>query len=160
MHLNLKKNKVTYIYFDIPKVTPNMQRIVLTVKGKVSALNHPNGKIKKEPYRLHVYGIPSEKWDQKKLHWNNALLLDSKEALIKEVGQKAFVAGELAFTNQQQDHMLDVTDLVKKHAGNGITFVLVRETRQLGDDEDKGKKVIIGSLETNHKPELIFWNRN
>jgi hypothetical protein len=155
-----EKNKVTYIYFDVPKVTPNMQRIVLTVNGKVSALNHPNGELKKEPYRLHVYGIPSEKWDEQKLNWNNAPLLDKNEALINEVGQKAFVAGELAFTNQQQDHMLDVTDLVKKHAGNGITFVLVRETRQLGDDEDKGKKVMIGSLETNHKPELIFWNRN
>ncbi len=91
------------------------------------------------------------------MHWNNALLLDSKEALIKEVGQKAFVAGELAFINQQQDHMLDVTDLVKKHAGNGITFVLVRETRQLGDDEDKGKKVMISSGESTKKPTLEFW---
>lgn len=73
------------------------------------------------------------------------------------MGQKAFVAGELAFTNLQQDHMLDVTDLVKRHGGKGITFVLVRETRQLGDDEDKNRKVMIGALESNNKPELIFW---
>ena len=83
-----------------------------------------------------------------------------KEALIKEVGQKAFVAGELAFTNQTQDHMLDVTDLVKKHAGKGITFVLVRETRQLGDDEDKGNKVFIKTIESNNKPEIFIWNSN
>lgn len=56
--------------------------------------------------------------------------------------------------------MLDVTDLVKKHAGKGITFVLVRETRQLGDDEDKGRKVMIASLEGNSAPELIFLNHN
>jgi hypothetical protein len=152
-----EKNKVTYIYFDVPKVTPNIQRIVLTVNGKISALNHPNGEIKKEPYRLHVYGIPSEKWDQQKLNWNNALLLDSKEALIKEVGQKAFVAGEIAFNNRLENHKLDVTDLIKKHAGKGITFVLVRETRQLGDDDDKGREVMISSRESTKMPTLEFW---
>ncbi len=41
-----------------------------------------------------------------------------------------------------------------------ITFVLVRETRQLGDDEGKRKKVMIGSLESDNKPELIFWNKS
>jgi hypothetical protein len=152
-----EKNKVTYIYFDIPKVTPNMQRIVLTVNGKVSGLNHQNGEIKKEPYRLHVYGIPSDKWDQKKLNWNNALLLDSKEALIKEVGQKAFVAGEVAFNNHFENHKLDVTDLIKKHPSKGITFVLVRETRQLGDDDDKGREVMISSGESTKKSTLEFW---
>lgn len=145
-----EKNNVSYIWFDLSHTsTTSAQRILLKVNGYT---NKTNG-----TFRLHVYGIPSHKWDQHKLNWNNAPLLDSKEALIKEVGQKAFVAGELAFTNQEQDHLLDVTDLVKKHAGNGITFVLVRETRQLGDDEDKGNKVIIGSLESNHKPELLYW---
>ncbi|MEJ7823719.1 MAG: DNRLRE domain-containing protein, partial [Chitinophagaceae bacterium] len=147
------KNNVTYIGFNNANGELNNPKKVLL---KVNGYTDKTGNL----YRLHVYGIPSEKWDEQKLNWNNAPLLDKNEALINEVGQKAFVAGELAFTNQQQDHMLDVTDLVKKHAGNGITFVLVRETRQLGDDEDKGKKVMIGSLETNHKPELIFWNRN
>ena len=113
---------------------------------------------KDNPFRLHVYGIPTSKWSQQKLNWNNAPLLDNKEALIEQVGQKAFVAGEFAFTNQQQNHMLDVTDLVKKHTGKGITFVLIRETRQLGDDEDKDKKVMVNSIESNNKPELIFWN--
>jgi hypothetical protein len=159
-----ENNKVTYLYFeiplffDVPKETENAQRIVLSVNGKVSPLNPPTGEIKNDvPYRLHVYGIPSEKWDQQKLNWNNALLLDSEEALIKEVGQKAFVAGEIAFKNKIEDHKLDVTDIIKKHAGSGITFVFVRETRQLGDEEDKGREVMISSLETTKKPTLEFW---
>jgi hypothetical protein len=148
-----ERNAVSYTWFDLSQhPSTNAQRILLKVNGYTDKTEGP--------FRLHVYGIPSAKWDQQKLNWNNAPLLDSKEALIKEVGQKAFVAGELAFTNRPQDHMLDVTDLVRKHAGKGITFVLVRETRQLGDDEDKGKKVLISSLENANKPELIFWNRN
>ena len=110
------------------------------------------------PYRLHVYAIPSERLAQKKLIWKNAPLLDDNEALINEVGQKAFVAGELAFNTTLQDHMLDVTDVVKKHAGKGITFVFIRETRQIGDDEDKGREVMISSSESNNKPKLLFWN--
>jgi hypothetical protein len=144
-------NKAAYIWFDLSgHALSSSQRILLKVNGHTDK--------KEGPFRLHVYGIPSEKWDQQKLNWINAPLLDSREALIKEVGRKAFVAGEMAFGSQPEDHMLDVTDLVKKHAAAGITFVLVRETRQLGDDEDKGKKVIIGSLESDQRPELIFWD--
>jgi hypothetical protein len=146
-------NNVAYTWFDLSGVNIlKSERVLLKVNGFTDK--------KGAPFRLHVYGIPSSKWDQQKLNWSNALLLDSKEALIKEVGQKAFVAGELAFTDQRKDHMLDVTDIIKKHAGKGITFVLVRETRQLGDDEDKGKKVVVGSSESDQKPELIFWNNN
>ncbi len=145
-----EKNNVSYMWFDLSKTAPlTSQKVLLKVNGHTDKTG--------APFRLHVYGIPSAKWNEQKLDWNNALLLDNKEALIKEVGQKAFVAGELAFTVQQQDHFLDVTDLVKHHSEKGITFVFVRETRQLGDDEDKGKKVMIRSLESNNKPELIFW---
>ncbi len=145
-----ENNKVACIYFDLSqKPVGNLQRVVLNVNGYVDN--------ESRPYRLHVYGIPSEKWDQKKLNWANAPQLDSKEALIKEVGQKAFVAGEMAFNNKPQNHMLDVTDLVKKHGGKGITFVLVRETRQLGDDVDKGREVIIDTSGKANKPRLDVW---
>lgn len=144
-----ENNKVSYIYFDVPNVRSTTQKIILTVNGKVDNGNNP--------YRLHVYGIPSEKWDQQKLNWNNTLLLDSKEALIKEVGQKAFFAGEIAFKSKQEEHKLDVTDFVKKYAGKGITFVLLRETRQLGDDEDKGRDVMINSAKGRYQPTLEFW---
>jgi hypothetical protein len=145
-----ENNKVACIYFDLTQQPAReAHRIVLNVNGYTGNGNRP--------YRLHIYGIPSIKWDQKKLNWTNTPMLDDKEALIKEVGQKAFVAGELAFSTRPQNHMLDVTDLVKKHGGKGITFVLVRETRQLGDDEDKGREVIIHSLESGNKPVLDLW---
>jgi hypothetical protein len=102
-----------------------------------------------------VYGIPNTRWNAASLRWQNAPLLDGKEALIKEVGQKAFVAGELAFTGTAADHWLDVTELVKKHTASDLTFVLVRETRQLGDDEDKGRQAIV----TPGSATLSIWGR-
>jgi len=147
-----ENNNVVYTWFDLSKVTiSKTQRVVLKVNGSTNKTD--------SPFRFHVYGIPSSKFDQQQLNWNNAPLLDSKEALIKEVGRKAFVAGEVAFTSQQQDHFLDVTDIIKKHPGKGISFVFVRETRQLGDDEDKGNKAIISSTESRNKPELMIWEK-
>lgn len=142
-------NQVAYMHFDLTKQNPvAIKRTVLSINGHVDSGD--------KPYRLHVYGIPQKKtFDQNKMNWNTALLLDSKEALIKNVGSAAFVAGEIAFDKKDKYHYLDVTDLIKKHADDGITFALVRETRQLGDDEDKGRKVILSkSILT---PKLQIW---
>ena len=143
-------NKVSYIHFNIPKnADSNTQRVVLDVSGYVTSGD--------EPFRAHVYGIPTDGWNQKKITWTTAPLLDDKEALINEVGQKAYVAGEMVFDAQLKNHILDVTHLVNNHAKRGITFVLVRETRQLGDDGDKGREAVIDSSESGNGPELHLW---
>lgn len=145
-------NTIAYTYFDLDKNSAQKAgAILLKVNGytdKTSA-----------PYRLHVYGIPSAKWSAEKLTWSNALLLDDNEALIKDLGSKAFIAGEIAFTHNKEDHYLDITRLAKKYTTKGLTFVLVRETRQLGDDEDKGYHVTVSASNLQNKPELIYWTK-
>lgn len=144
-------NKVTYIWFNLAKLNKTRaQRVVLKVNGRTDKDSLP--------YRLHVYSFATDSWNAKQLNWNSAPFLNSKEALAEKVGTSVFVAGELAFTNRQEDHWLDVTDLIKRHSAKGIGFMLVRETRQLGDDEDKGKKVIIQSAESNARPQLLTWS--
>lgn len=141
-------NRVTYLRFNLAgQNVSQASRVLLRVNGRSS----DNGR----PFRLHVYGIPNSKWNAASLNWQNAPLLNRKEALVAEVGRKAFVAGELAFTGTAADHWLDVTELVKKHAASDITFVLVRETRQLGDDEDKGRRVIV----TPGSAEIFIWGK-
>ncbi len=145
-----EKNQVAYIRFKSGKSQPSdAGKVVLQVNGYTDKLA--------APFRLHVYAIPSAEWNAATLTWNNAPLLNSKGALIHEVGTKAFIAGEIAFSNKPQNHLLDVTSLMQQHGGNDITFVFVRETRQLGDDEDKGKKVVIQSMESANKPALLYW---
>jgi hypothetical protein len=147
------QNQVSYLYFDLSKIAiKDAQKMVLKLNGYTDK--------KDEPFVLHVYAVPSVKWDQQKLNWKNAPLLDSKEALVKEVAQKAFVAGELAFTGKASDHMLDITSVVKKHSGAGLTFILIRETRELGDDADKNNKVIINSSESGSGAEILYWMKD
>lgn len=147
-----ENNKVAYIHFDGANYkAEKAKRILLAVNGEASGDN---------VFRLHVYGIPSEGFDQDKITWQNAPQLDPEEALIHGVGQTAFVAGQLAFDNKSKYHYLDVTDLVKMYGEKGITFAFVRETRHLGDDEDKGQHVSISSMEAGHEPELNFWIAN
>lgn len=145
-----ENNRVSYLEFKMPEAKiSNAKRILFRVNGKVD-----QGAV---PFRLHVYGIPGKVWEQQKLNWANAPLLDSKEALINSVGQQAFIAGELAFDKQNKYHNLDVTEMLKKHVKDNVTFVLVRETRELGDDSDTGRKVLISSMEGVNKPELEIW---
>lgn len=145
-----ENNQVAYIRFDLAKNNPaTAKRVILGVNGASDD--------KGRPYRLHVYGIPDAEWEERQLNWSNAPLLDKNEALLKQVGQKAFVAGELAFDGKEQYHRLDITDMVKKHVKKGLTLVFIRETRQLGDDEDKGRKVLISAMEAVNKPKLEIW---
>lgn len=143
-----EENKVSYLYFDKIKNSKNAQKILLAVNGKTSSSS---------TYRLHVYGIPSKKIMEDQINWNNAPQLDSTEALIQGVGQKAFVAGELAFNNTWKYHYLDVTEAVKKYGADGVSFVLVREVRYFGDNGDKGEKVMLRSKEGDEKPYLEVW---
>lgn len=143
-----ENNQVAYINFKDLKVK-DAKKVIFSVKGSADKGS--------EPYRLHVYAIPSANWKQDKLNWQNAPQLDEKEALIREVGSKAVVAGELAFTSSAGWHHLDVTKLANDHVKENITFVLVRETRQLGDDADKGRTVKISSIESADKPKLEFY---
>lgn len=148
-----ENNRVAYIHFDLSKTnTTTAQKIIVSINGHVDKGN--------QPYRLHVYAIPSAGFNPKKITWVNAPQLDRSEALVTDVGKQAYVAGELAFDTKERYHHLDVTDLVKKHAGKGVSFVFVRETRQLGDDEDKGRRVTISSSASGNKPKLEVWNHH
>ncbi len=147
---NPAKNAVTYLSFKTSKNKENIKKVLLNVTGKVDKGDNP--------FRLHVYAIPSEKINENTISWENAPYLNAKEALIEQVGTAVKVAGEIAFSTTEKKHYLDVTDVVLKNSSEAITFILVRETRQLGDDEDKGRMVIIKSKESKVKPSLEIWS--
>ncbi|MDR6783243.1 hypothetical protein ABIE26_000269 [Pedobacter africanus] len=143
-------NQVAYVYFDLSgKDMTRAKKVLVGFRGKAEQGIRP--------FRLHVYGIPGTGWDTEQLNWLNAPLLDKQEALIHDVGAKAFVAGELAFDTKDKYHQLDITEMARKYVKEGLTLVLVRETRQLGDDEDKGRKVLISAMEGTNKPLLEIW---
>lgn len=145
---NADQNQVSYMQFA-DKELSKAKRAFLKVNGAVNAAD--------SAMRIHVYAIPNTTWKEKELNWRNAPQLDAKEALIREVGTKAFVAGELAFDSSTKTHVLDVTEILKKHPSTSLTFVLIRETRQMGDDDDKGKILTVATRDSGNSPILEIW---
>lgn len=143
-------NQVSYIHFDLSAIENNENS--LTLLGLNGYVDDGD-----EPIRVHVYGFPTETWGERAITWSKAPNLDANEALIRNVGQDVFIAGQLAFDNEKSYRYLDVTRHVKSHP-NGITFVVVRETRHMGDYGDKGRKVLIHSRESKLKPVLIHYS--
>lgn len=100
------------------------------------------------PFRFHVYGSGQQLG---KRPTANRLDLDPMRPGVLQAGHSWFVAGETALTHEQGERMLDVTELVKRHTDGSVSFALIRELREPGDDSDKG---IVGYLD--EAPELIF----
>jgi hypothetical protein len=142
------KNKVTYLNFNLNTDAKNAKQLVLAVNGKAST---------DSTFRIHVYAIPNQTFDENKINWDSAPLLDKTEALLTEVGTKAFIAGELSFDGTEKTHYLDVTEVMKNHPANNYTFVLVRETRHAGDDEDKNRTITISAKEGKNPAKIIYW---
>ncbi len=144
-----ENNHAGVILFENSKNTAPLSRAILKVNG-YNMTDTAN-------MRFHVYAVPSASWNEKTVNWTNTPYLDSKEALVTSVGKNVFVAGELAMNNIRKDHYLDVTDLMKNHPAKAYTFILVRETRQMGDDEDKGRLISVSSKEGRDSPQLELW---
>ncbi len=145
-----KKNKVAYIQFPGIEILKG-ERAFLKIVGK----NETDDQI----FLTHVYAIAAQEINEEKLTWENAPLLDSRESLLKSVGSKASIVGEIAFDGNEKEHILDVTKILMDKPAKPVTFVIIRETRQMGDDLDKEKKVTISSRESAQSPIIQIWKK-
>lgn len=142
-------NQISYIKFNVSEIDKStINAAILNVHGNTSS---------QSPYRFHVYALDNSSWDEHSLNWNNAPNLDKDQVRITDVGQTAHVAGEIAVNQTAAYHQLDVTSLVRKCTQPEITFVLIREVRQLGDDSDNNKQCTFGTRESAHQPALTVW---
>lgn len=145
----INNNQVSYIKFDLSGMDKSkLNAAILQVYGSTSSAS---------PYRFHVYALDNSNWDENTLHWNNAPNLDRDQVRVTDVGHTAHVAGEIAVDGTASNHQLDVTSLIRKCDQSEITFVLIREVRQLGDDSDNNKQCFFGTRESANKPALTVW---
>lgn len=142
-------NQVSYLKFDLSGMNKEkMNAAILRLYGSSST---------KSPYRFHVYALDNSNWDESTLNWKNAPNLEKDQVRVTDVGNTAHVAGEIVVTETTSWHQLDVTSLIRKCRQPEITFVLIREVRQLGDDSDNNKNSFFGTRESVNKPALIVW---
>lgn len=142
------QNKVSYMRFPVSKEMLNSKKTLLSLSGMATDT---------AVFRLHVYALASDNWSEKQLNWNNAPELDKHESLIESRDGKALICGELAFDGKEREHILDVTKVIKEIGKTNITFVLIREAREPGDDLDEGRSAIIKSKESGSGPKLTYW---
>ncbi len=142
-------NQISYIRFDLKDMDKNkLNAAILSVYAKSSS---------ESPYRLHVYAVEDENWKENNITWENAPNLDKGQCIISGAGKTARMAGELVAEQTPGYCSLDVTKILRNTKGRYISFVFIRELRQLGDDTDNGKKMIIHSRESANQPQLICW---
>lgn len=136
-----EEQALALIGFDLPKhQVARASRILLRLHGAVNSGDRP--------FRFHVYGSGQPLG---KRPTAERLDLAPERPGVLKAGESWFVAGETALAHEPSERMLDVTELVKRHTDGSVSFALIRELREPGDDYDKGR---IGSLD--EVPELIF----
>lgn len=103
--------------------------------------------------RIHVYGFTGQ-GVSRRMRWKDAPHLDPDESRFAGYGPETFIAGQVLATGARQSHCLDVTEALRRRLSDGkVTFLLVREAREYGDDRDNYKKVAVAPSNA----ELTIW---
>jgi autotransporter-associated beta strand protein len=158
----------TYIKFNLlDNPQAGVGRAFLHVTGANSADTEP----------VHVYGILNNAWTESGINWSNAPdLANASDAQMANVGTDAFPVGQIAWNATSQEWGIDVTDFVRKHPDQDVSFVLIRENRFDADpnnlrpgDTDTSRVTINTRESLTGKPHLslytlpnltYFWNTN
>jgi hypothetical protein len=93
----------------------------------------------------HVYGIADNSWSESTITWNNAPnLKDSLSTAVSSIsdnfiddeGNTAHILGNLTGTATSRQLSIDVTDFVRDHPNQQISFLIAREVRFDGENVD------------------------
>jgi hypothetical protein len=93
----------------------------------------------------HVYGLTNDNWNESSITWNNAPNLasnlgtaidDISENFIEDIGNSAHIVGELTGIAAARQLSFDVTDFVRDHPDQQVTFLIAREVRFDGENVD------------------------
>lgn len=119
-------NAVALVGFSLkPAEVARASRILLRFEGRANKIGE---------FRFHLYAAgrsfgritPGQ------------LAIDPAEPRMLQPGQRWLVAGQSSLSEQSCERYIDLTEVVKRHASQGLTVAFVRELREAGDDYDQG----------------------
>ncbi|HEX8524418.1 MAG TPA: DNRLRE domain-containing protein [Tepidisphaeraceae bacterium] len=136
----------TYLKFNLQSTTKaKVGRAFLNVTGSNSTDAAP----------IHVYGILNDAWTETGINWSNAPdLANAADAQLANVGSDAFPVGQLTWNGVEQEWGIDVTDFIRKHPDDDVSFVLIRENRfdadpnNLRPGDTDISQVVVGTRES------------
>jgi len=152
---------VTFIKFNTGSIlTSEIEQAVLQVYGENQGTD--------TKVIAHVYGIANDNWNELTINWNNAPNLaaslgaavdDISENFITDIGNSARIVGHLTGIATSRGLALDVTDFVRNHPDQQLTFLIAREVRYDGENvSDALTSLRLASKErgTNPGPQLFL----
>lgn len=93
----------------------------------------------------HVYGLTNDNWNESSITWSTApnlaattstALSDISQNFITGEGTTAHIVGEVTGIAGARQLSIDVTDFVRNHPDQQITFLIAREVRFDGENVD------------------------
>ncbi len=128
---------VSFIKFDTGSINNDVQQAIFQVNG----LNAGSA----SQVIAHVYGIADNNWNESTITWNTAPNLNASlstalssisDNFIAGIGDTAYFVGNLTGTATSRQLSIDVTDFVRDHPDQQITFLITREVRFNGENVD------------------------
>jgi hypothetical protein len=116
----------------------------------------------------HVYGLTNDNWSENTITWNTApnlaattttALSNISQNFITGEGTTAHIVGEVTGVATGRQLSIDVTDFVREHPDQQITFMIAREVRFNWENVDDGLTSLdLASKEsgTNPGPQLFL----
>lgn len=138
--LDSAARNVTFIKFNTGSIiTSEIEQAILQVNGQNTGTA--------SQIISHVYGLTNDNWNELTINWNNAPNLkdslgtavnDISENFIEDIGNTAHIQGHLTGIATTRQLSLDVTDFVRDHPNQQISFLIAREVRFDGEDVSHG----------------------
>jgi hypothetical protein len=129
---------VTFVKFNTGSiVTSKVEQAILQVYGENAGTD--------TQVITHVYGLTNDSWNESTIDWNNAPNLkdslgtavdDISENFIEGAGNSAHVVGHFTGIAASRLLSLDVSEFVRDHPDQELTFLIAREVRFDGENVD------------------------
>jgi len=156
---NASYRSAAFLQFHTSALT-NLQTAILTLTAANSPATIPTNE-------CFLYGITSNNWSENTVTWSTAPNLAQGVSpgtlfvnnFVLGAGTTAYMLGELAPGPTSAQYTFDVTSFLKMSGTTNVSFMLAREVRYLGDDQDGyGISVVSreGSATLGPQLQLIF----
>jgi hypothetical protein len=132
-HSNPNRNRISFIKFAVDGPKGDIHRALLRLHGK-----RVSDYVFDESTTFRVYGVTDDTWQELQLTGVNAPAICRTVSATKRgsITLSSPPVGHMSFTGQSGFSEIDVTNFVREHGDNELTFLLIRELKWPGEDTD------------------------
>lgn len=117
--------RIAYMKFDLSAVE-DVENALLELHGRTGSNT--------TSVKLDVYGLTNDDWEEETLTWNNSFNHEPDLVKVTGEGTTAFYVGSITINSPDiTKYTVDVSDFVKEHTDENVTFMIVDTIGQNGN---------------------------